>query len=149
MTTVHDVANYFLALNDPQAGEVITHLKLQKLVYYAQGFHLAVFAEPLFPERIEAWRHGPVVPVLYHALKGYGNDVLPAPERFEPDDVLTQEQQVLLDDVYSAYGQFSAWKLREMTHDEAPWRDADARGNSEEITHRALREFFLTRVTPE
>jgi uncharacterized phage-associated protein len=147
MVSVHDVANYFLVLTDFQAGEVITHLKLQKLVYYAQGFHLAVFDAPLFSERIEAWRHGPVVPVLYHALKENKDDVLPPPEYFEPDDVLAQPQQVLLDDVYSVYGQFSAWKLREMTHEEAPWRDADARGPNEEITHEALRRFFVTRIT--
>lgn len=147
MANVHNVADYFRALTDPLAGEVITHLKLQKLVYYAQGFHLALFNEPLFEERIEAWRHGPVVPELYHTLKEYKDEIIPPPEDFEADDVLTQPAQVLLDEVYSVYGQFSAWKLREMTHDEAPWRDADARGTNEEISHEALRQFFRTRIT--
>ena len=51
----YDVAQYFLAQMDEDAGDLISNLKLQKLVYYAQGFALALYGRPLFPERIEAW----------------------------------------------------------------------------------------------
>ena len=62
----HDVAQYFLAQMDEDAGDLISNLKLQKLVYYAQGFALALHGRPLFRERVEAWTHGaPVVPELY------------------------------------------------------------------------------------
>ncbi|KJW07325.1 Panacea domain-containing protein [Orientia tsutsugamushi] len=54
-----DVASYFLVLVDRAAGDVITQLKLQKLVYFAQGAHLALFDKPLFKEDIEAWENGP------------------------------------------------------------------------------------------
>jgi uncharacterized phage-associated protein len=64
-----DVAEYFLTLVDDEAGDSLSNLKLQKLVYYAQGFHLALTEKPLFDEAIEAWEHGPVVPGLYHKLK--------------------------------------------------------------------------------
>jgi uncharacterized phage-associated protein len=50
----------------------MSNLKLQKLMYYAQGFSLVLFNKPLFPERIEAWIHGPVIPAVYHKYKGYG-----------------------------------------------------------------------------
>ena len=43
MSNVHDVANSFLLLDKLNDGEGISHLKLQKLVYYAQGFYLAIF----------------------------------------------------------------------------------------------------------
>jgi uncharacterized phage-associated protein len=141
------VAHYFLAKRDPEAGDEISNLKLQKLLYYAQGLHLALTGEPLFPETIEAWQHGPVVPPVYHACKRYGERNLPQVEA-NPHSSLTAEQRRFLDDVYEVYGQFSAWKLREMTHDEAPWKDAEARGPSTEITHQALRDFFVTRVEP-
>lgn len=146
MPTVHDVANYFLAKCDPEAGDEMSNLKVQKLVYYAQGFHLALNDEPLFPEVIYAWVHGPVVPELYHALKEHGQKHIPAPDEFDPDALFTAEQRELLDEVYESYGQFSAWKLRDMTHAEAPWKDADARGYSVSISHEALRTFFLTRL---
>jgi len=62
---VLDVAAYILGKHGP-----MTHMKLQRLVYYSQAWHLAWDGVPLFPERIEAWANGPVVPVLYEALKG-------------------------------------------------------------------------------
>ncbi len=52
-------------LVDREAGDVITQLKLQKLMYIAQGIHLALYDAPLFKEEIEAWQHGPVVRELY------------------------------------------------------------------------------------
>ncbi len=143
MLTVHDVARYFLSLVDEEAGDAITNMKLQKLVYYAQGFSLALQDEPLFPEEIEAWPHGPVVPALYHAYKAHGSGCLPL-----PDDVdfsrYTPETRELLDEVYRVYGQFSAWKLRNMTHEEAPW--IHARENGGVISHEDMSQFFKTQL---
>src|SRR4051794_29010008 len=115
-----DVAGYFLASVDEDSGDNISNLKLQKLLYYAQGFHLAITGEPLFSENIFAWEHGPVVPSVYHRFKEFGSNAIPCGEfdfsKFDPDTRDT------LDEVYQAYGQFSAWKLRDMTHDEPPWK---------------------------
>ena len=69
----YDVAQYFLAKADEDAGDLMSNLKLQKLVYYAQGFALVLLEKPLFPERIEAWIHGPVVP---HAISTAGDRAL-------------------------------------------------------------------------
>jgi uncharacterized phage-associated protein len=146
MPSVHDVANYFLAKCDPDAGDEMSNLKIQKLVYYAQGFHLALTGEALFPEEIYAWAHGPVVPELYHTLKENGSAHIPAADDFDAEAVFTLEQRELLDEVHETYGQFSAWKLRHMSHAEAPWKDADARGYSLVISHEALQTFFLTRL---
>src|SRR5260364_350033 len=79
MVSVFDVANYFLTLVEEEVGDALSNLKLQKLVYYAQGFHLALFSRPLFENAIEAWTHGPVIPGLYHAYKQYGAGALPRP----------------------------------------------------------------------
>lgn len=142
MLSCHNVAEYFLSLSDEDAGDLVSNLKLQKLVYYAQGLHLAIYDEPLFPEPIEAWTHGPVVPELYHAYKAYGSGVIPSPENID-FDIYTDQQQELLDDVYAVYGQFSAWKLRNMTHEEDPWKIFNPHGT---ITHKSLKEFFKTQL---
>ncbi|MGA1282896.1 MAG: Panacea domain-containing protein [Prochlorothrix sp.] len=142
MLSCREVAEYFLSLADEDAGDLISNLKLQKLVYYAQGFHLALFDEPLFAEPIEAWTHGPVVPDLYRAYKEYGAGSIPRPEEIN-FEIYTDEQQELLDEVYAVYGQFSAWKLRNMTHGEAPWRLCNP---NETITHKSLKEFFKTQL---
>lgn len=138
MLDCHKVAEYFLSLADEDAGDLISNLKLQKLVYYAQGFHLALFDEPMFDESIEAWVHGPVVPKLYHSYKEYGCGPIPKPEKIDCD-AYSKKQKELLNDVYAVYGQFSAWKLRNMTHEESPWKDAD---RNQTIKKKAIKKFF-------
>jgi uncharacterized phage-associated protein len=58
-------AEYFLRLQTGDAGDAISNMKLQKLLYYAQGFALAILGNPLFPEDFEKWTFGPVLPVVY------------------------------------------------------------------------------------
>ena len=69
MISAFNVADYFLVQQDEDAGDLISNMKLQKLLYYAQGYFLAIANEPLFHERIYAWTHGPVVPKVYHKYK--------------------------------------------------------------------------------
>lgn len=140
------IGRYFLSLADEDAGDAMTNMKLQKLLYYAQGFSLAILDRPMFQEPIEAWTHGPVVPDVYHTFKAYGSGPIPNPAgNFDPMSI-DEGTRELLDEVYEVYGQYSAWKLRNMTHEEAPWADAYKEGPSSNISHRALRNFFKTRV---
>ena len=143
MLTCHDVGKYFLALTDEEAGDLISNLKLQKLVYYAQGYHLAIYGKPLFPEKIEAWTHGPVVPDLYHKYKKYDADPIPKPRNFSLKKY-TKSICGLLDEIYKVFGQFSAWKLRNMTHSDKPWIDASPGASI--ITHKALKDHFKSRI---
>ena len=70
----YDIALYFLfRARELEAGEVISNLKMQKLLYYAQGHFSALYDEPLFEERIEAWRYGPVVKNVYDRFAKYTN----------------------------------------------------------------------------
>jgi uncharacterized phage-associated protein len=143
-----DVARYFLSLVDEEAGDLISNLKLQKLLYYAQGFHLALYGDALFFDPIEAWAHGPVVADVYHQYKEYGG--LPIPSDDFDFNILNGQEKEFLDDIYSTFGQYSAWKLREMTHDEPPWVNAyneDVPGII--ITHEALRDYFSQFVEEE
>ena len=142
MATALDVANYFLNLadNGEESGELLSNLKTQKLVYYAQGFSLAILDEPLFEDSIEAWTHGPVVPNLYQEFKGYGSGPIPAPEDFDASEHFSGEQIELLNEVMDVYGQFSAWKLRNLTHEESPWKNNAA--TASRITEEELKEFF-------
>lgn len=140
--TCLDVAEYFLSKTDEEAGDVISNLKLQKLVYYAQGFNLAINGCPLFNEPIEAWQHGPVCPCLYHHYKNFGSNGIPVPVDLAFEKFSDSEKE-LLDEVYSVYGQFSAWKLRNMTHEEAPWKETPVR---QVISHESMKNFFQTRL---
>jgi uncharacterized phage-associated protein len=144
MVDVHDVTKYFLLKGDNEEENGICHLKLQKLLYYAQGFNLALFEQPLFESQIEAWRQGPVCPEIYYEYKNNGGNLISAPKDFEPTSVFSQEQIEFLDEVYEVFGQFSAWKLRNMTHDEPPWENNEI--NASEISVDEMADYFKTRI---
>ncbi len=145
MYDAQQIANYFLALCDEDEGEIISNLKLQKLLYYAQGFNLAITGERLFKENVEAWTHGPVVPPVYHSYKHCGTNALPKPDNFDSES-LDKSARELIDEVFQVYGQYSAWKLANMTHIEPPWKNAIAQGQSTEISDESMREYFKTLV---
>jgi len=141
MPTAHDVALYFVSLVDEEAGDSISNLKLQKLLYYAQGFNLAFYGNPLFSESIKAWMHGPVVPQVYHEYKDFGSGpIAVAPVNL---DDYSDQVRSLLDDVYTVYGQFTASKLRDLTHGEPPWKNTP---QSETIPLSLMKDFFKTLV---
>jgi uncharacterized phage-associated protein len=71
------VAEWFINRADRQAGDDMTHLKLQKLIYFAQAWHLANTGEPLFSEEMQAWTHGPVVPSVWHKYKQFQWESIP------------------------------------------------------------------------
>ncbi len=140
--SAHNVAQYFLAQISEECGDTISNLKLQKLLYYAQGFHLAITDKPLFTEHLRAWDHGPVVPSVYHEYKSHGAGAIPKPQGVDFSK-FTKMTRGVLDDVYRVYGQFSAWKLRNLTHNEPPWADA---GKDGVISRDSLRSYFRTQI---
>ena len=121
--TVYDVANYFLSQVDYDAGGSMTHLKLQKMVYYAQAWCMVFLGKPLFKERFEAWIHGPVCPELWQEYKECGYFHIPCSENVDVD-MFSVEQRGVLNDVWDAYGQFDGKHLEELTHQEDPWLEA-------------------------
>ena len=120
---VQEVAHFFLSKIDVESGEVITPLKLQKLVYYAQAWFLALFARPLFNDSFEAWKHGPVVRKLYFHYKEFGFNPLPKVDVLTKT-VFTAEELSLLEMVNSVYCKYDARFLERMSHAEKPWIDA-------------------------
>jgi uncharacterized phage-associated protein len=140
-----DIAKVILRMADPEYGDIISNLKLQKLLYYVQGFHLAMFNEPLFKEDIVAWNYGPVVPEVYREYKVFASGAIPQPqaEDVKAYDTLKKEQLDLICEIYDLYGQYSALRLMNATHEELPWRSTKLQ---EVITHKLLRSYFLTQL---
>ena len=111
--------------DDYEVYEGITHLKVQKLLYYAQGISLALYNEPLFDENIFAWQHGPVVREVYSFLSSNGrkdiafeDEWLSIIQTIEKNDNLYN----ILNMTYDNFGGYTAWQLREKTHiPGGPW----------------------------
>ncbi len=144
---VIDIANKLLYLaNFDDGGELMTNLKLQKMLYCEQGFHLAKFNTPLFDAEIEAWMYGPAVPEVYEHFKKYGRNGIP-PETETPI-ALTTEEEGLFWEVFNAYADFSAYGLMKETHKELPWR-ATTTGVGNVIPKSLIRDFFKTQLLNE
>lgn len=144
------VARWFVNHADRDAGEAITHLKLQKLVYYAEAWFLANFDRPLTTRDYEAWAHGPVVRDLYAKYRGQGWDALPPEQGTEPEEAV----QDFLQAVFEEYGQFSAKRLERMTHEEDPWKNArqglpPEAASSTIIPKLEIRNFYAKRLGKE
>ena len=111
-------------LKGPEHG--FTHMKLQKLLYYMQGYHVAALGQPLFMEAIEAWEHGPVIRQVWYGFKRYGADDIPLSIAEEiqlvGSAISTDYQLTLLNRVYDIYGGLTAGQLRDRTHSELPWK---------------------------
>jgi len=142
ISTASDVAKWFLAYNRSMMMEsdadTISNLKLQKLLYYAQGIFLAINDEPLFEDPIVAWAHGPVVEAVYHEYKMYGSSGIDFDEDFDFGSFKNEDNSLLVE-VYKNFAQYSAWKLRCMSHEERPWKET---GQNCEIPRSLIKEFF-------
>lgn len=116
-TTALTAANY-IVWRCQMHGDTITNLKLQKMLYYAQGWFLAFYDRPLFSDSLRAWIRGPVQYEVWQSFNHY---------RWEPitkkvrKPAVSTHAQVHLDDVIKVYGDISAYTLERMTHGEPPW----------------------------
>lgn len=137
----------------------ISNLKLQKILYFIQAYFLTNKEDhtPCFYERIEAWDFGPVVPVAYHEYKQYGSGDIPTvksyilidndniwnSERVKfKDTTITEEDKKLMDKVIDKFAAYSATDLVTLTHKQLPWIKAYAQYQNNEITIKAIREYF-------
>ncbi len=102
---------------------------------------MAIYGKPLFKEEVLAWEHGPVVREVYNEYRDNAStpiQVMTCPS------TLTKQERDLVENVWNVYGQFSAWKLRDMTHNETPWQNTN---RNSVINHSAMKSYFKTLVT--
>lgn len=142
---VIDIANQLLIKAYMEGdGELMTNLKLQKMLYYQQGFHLAYFGTPLFEEEIESWMYGPVVSSVYNHYKVNGRNGI-VPDNKMEFSFENKTEEALFNEVYRVYGKYSATGLMNMTHNESPWKSTP-RGEGSVISKEKLTSFFKSRL---
>lgn len=149
------VANFFLTKSDE-----ITQMKLHKLLYYSQGWYLAVVGKPLLNETITAWKYGPVVPSLYYDLKKFGARPIDRLTRtIDRQTRVRHSLQVdandhvvrgLLERIWKVYGGLSGKQLSQMTHaPDSPWsrvREMNPDLSGVDIPNEEIRRHFRQRL---
>lgn len=141
-----NVVSDYLLSECRERGEVLTSLKLQKLMYYAQAWYLALYDREIFAEDFEAWVHGPVAPSQYHRFKDYQWRPITA-EVARPE--IEERVESHLTEIVDVFGSDSAVALELMTHRELPWIEArnglppDA-PSTNRISKKTMRDFYRT-----
>lgn len=146
MASVQDVATFFIDLaqkqNEANRGDLMTHLRLQKLLYFAQGWHLARHGTPLFSDPIEAWQYGPVVPDVYQQYRKFGRQGIVLVNSTS-DTVFTPSEYDLLLDVAREYDRYSTSELVDISHAaDAPWSHT---AQSNEIPCSEIQSYFAAK----
>ncbi len=118
-----------------QRGGAMSHLKLQKLLFYVQALHLAYFEQPIITDDFEAWLHGPVSRTVFNQVKDLSvlhNEIMFDTNEWQkgytPDIIIegmvTEDQKELIDEVIDKYSTLTSSQLENLTHSEQPWIDA-------------------------
>lgn len=150
MITAIEVARFLVSLSSKETElDPVTHMQVQKLVYYVEAWSLAINDVSMFADRIEAWRYGPVIPNLYREFKQFDDASIPASAGNESPPLSGGECDFVRR-VWEGHKRFSAVGLSEMTHRESPWIDAyDPAGVDgrcrKEITRTAMQSYFKQR----
>ena len=114
----------FLLTEMRERGEALTPLKLQKMMYYADAWHLALFDREITSEKFKAWVHGPVLTSQYHRFREFR--WMPITTEVPRPHTLPELEGHLLE-IVDIFGSEPAVALERMTHQEDPW--IEARGN--------------------
>lgn len=157
MTTADQTCDYIitrLCVDEPEMG-TLNVLKLQKLLYYAQAWNLALYEKPLFPGCFEAWVHGPVHRPTYERFRDtkmlYSAVVLSDRRPGFEEESLDKDDRNHLAAVLEVYGGFTDTQLESLTHEEAPWVQAraglpsDAPGRAI-ISDDLMRDYYASRI---
>lgn len=147
---IFSVANFFLNIVDRDSGSSITPLKLQKILYYAQGYYLALNNKELFKEDFQAWAHGPANPDIYNKYRDYKFGIITAPS-IEEIPNFNDEIVNFLYSIWESFGIYDGKYLEELTHKEKPWIEARKGFEPGEkcdkiISKKSMKEYFKTKL---
>ena len=150
--TALQIARYFIkkGMSEKETAK-LTNLKLQKILYYAQGWYLANFDKPLFEDTIEAWRYGPAIRSVYQEFKDSGSSVLDTPiEEWEINEI-DKDTKNFLDEIWKIYKQYSGSDLITLTHNEEPYKQArknvkEGDSSEIEISKLSMQNFFKEKL---
>jgi uncharacterized phage-associated protein len=139
--SVFEIANWFLS------KEPMSHLKLQKLCYYAQAWNYALKNNRLIDSDFQAWIHGPVSPALYEKFRSFGFDSIKITGKYKCS--IDDEDLEILESVWMTYGSYAANALEALTHRELPWIEARTGYKSEErcqvvILPSTMKKYYLS-----
>lgn len=139
-----------------EKGWSMSNLKLQKVLYFVQGYYLQMVRKPFFEEEIEAWPYGPVVPNVYEQFQKYGSGCIPVTNEYTvfdyikwkdetcvyDENVFSKDDLAFIEEVVNKLRRYSASDLVTITHLQSPWKNAIKKGKCSIIHKDCIQEYF-------
>lgn len=149
MAKAEDIARYILWLAQSESEPMpVTQMQLHKLLYYVQGWCLAMRGTCFFDGDIKGWSYGPVVKEIYRTFNRFKSDGIPIDEAKNESEIgLGVADASFVQSIWDSYKQFSPWALSEMTHKERPWLEArrglkDNQQGNRSLSLETMQDFF-------
>ncbi len=138
------VANFMLYIMS-DAFDDLTNMKINEMLYFAQGHYLNMYGETLFDDEIEAWEHGPVIPSVHDLYRVFGDRPINAYDGSILTDITTEAEEVLFG-VARKYGKYTLSALQNMTRIVgSPWDQVYEENRAHvEIPISIMRDYFST-----
>lgn len=155
MYTAMDIAcaivNYSNEINQP-----ISNLKLQKVLYFVQGYYMQKNGHAIFNDDFEAWPYGPVVLEVYEQFQQYGSNFIPTITEYEDfsfdefdyvikeynDNIFEKQDLKFIKTVVKKLSKYTASNLVTITHAQDPWKNAIKNGNRSTISKESIMHYF-------
>lgn len=145
--SAEEIADYFVFLASQQvidesgAVEGITPLKLQKMLYFTQAAALSVYGKEIIKEDFQAWKYGPVVPVIYRKFKDKQNQPIQCCEGTYKN-IKDKETKRFLQGAWELFGKYSAVELVAMSHSHSPWKSRYKEGKNNVIPKSEMKDYY-------
>lgn len=136
-------------------GYPVSNLKLQKVLYFIDGFYMQKNNTPFFKENIEAWPYGPVVVEVYNMFQNYGSNFIPKTSSYfefdnhklydkeYSDNIFKKDDYEFITKIVERLKCYSAFQLVDITHRQTPWKEAIKKGNRTIISKVSIQNYFL------
>jgi uncharacterized phage-associated protein len=149
------IASKFIMLGI-RDNKPVSPMKLQKLVYFAHGLHLAQYNKPLINEGVQAWEYGPVIPALYHQFKTWGNNPITESPRVgvliggsftSGLDFLDDDAEQTIRIAWDITKDITASQLSDWSHNTgSPWSNTYDGTSSKKIKDQEIQAYFRTQM---
>ncbi len=142
--TALQVADEIIQLANEEE-ENVSQLKLIKICYFIKAWGLAIRGNTIFKESVEAWRHGPVVPEVYHEFKVFGSSGI----SYRPPEKSSIEEshKAFIKSVWDVYKGYGAFTLREITHEKgSPWHQCYDGTPHKKIPNKIIKDFYSKKL---
>ena len=138
-----DVANYVIGYAN-KLNNSVTNQKLEKILYFIQGYGYSKLDKQLIDADFEAWTYGPVIRDIYIEFSRYGSLLITDFYKSNYENIyFDEEDKLFLNEIIEELNKFSTNKLTFASMSKnSPWVMAYEKDKTNIIDKASIEKFF-------